>query len=150
MSCSIQAEIAPLKEIVVHCPGHSVQSHNVQNLHYVNPFSSLIAAMQVKKELSMKLFLHLNQASLGVVNSMTLQASFPVQQRPVRCVLLVNSDNFPSHMKLLEWVTELKIQLETLISMKADELQVLQLLYFYQHLNSTNLDSLLTTDLIVH
>ena len=45
---------------------------------------------------------------------------------------------------------ELKIQLSSLISMKTDELQVLQLFYFYRHLNSVNLNSLSTTDLILH
>ena len=62
----------------------------------------------------------------------------------------MNSGNFSSYAELLEWVAELQIQLEMLISMKADELQVLQLLYFYWHLNSMNLDSLPATDLIVH
>ena len=78
MSCFTQAGITPLKEIAVHCSGHSVQSHNVQHLHYVNPSSSLIAAMQVKKEAGIKLSLHFNQVSLEVVNSITLQASFSV------------------------------------------------------------------------
>ena len=150
MSCSVEAGVAPLEEIAVHRPGHSVRNHDVRQLHYVNPSSSLVAAMQVKKGSSMKLSLRLNQASLGVVNSMALQASFPVQRRPVRRVLSVNSDDFPSHAELLEWAAELKIQLGTLIPTKADELRVLQLLYSYRHLNGTNLDSLPATDLIVH
>ena len=34
----------------------------------------------------------------------------------------MDSGNFPSHTELLEWAVKLKIQLETLISTKADEL----------------------------
>ena len=98
----------------------------------------------------MKLSLHLNQVSLRVVNFMALQASFSVQRKSVRHVLSMNLSNFSSHIELLEWAAELQIQLETLILMKVDKLQVLQLLYFYQHLNSTNLNSLPATDLIVH
>ena len=60
MSYSVQAEVTLLKEIAVHCSGHSVQSYNVQHLHYVNSSFSLIAVMQGKKGSSIKLSLYLN------------------------------------------------------------------------------------------
>ncbi|SLM35366.1 hypothetical protein LPUS_04613 [Lasallia pustulata] len=55
---------------------------------------------------------------------------------------------YPSHAELQTWAAELKIQLGNQIPSEADELQVLQLLYSYRHLNGTNLDSLPSTDLI--
>lgn len=119
-------------------------------VRFTSLYSSLPLAMQGMGGSHMKLLLRLNQLSLGVINSMALQASFPVQRRPERHILSMNSDNFPSHVGLLEWAAELKIQLGTLIPIKEDELRVLQLLYSYRHLNSIDLDSLPATDLIVH
>ena len=57
---------------------------------------------------------------------------------------------YPSHAELLSWATDLGIVMGNLIPTHEDELRVLQLLYSYRHLNGTNLDSLPSTDLIVH
>ena len=99
---------------------------------------------------ALKLPLRLNPASLGVINLLSLQASFPVQHPLERHPLPDAPDSYPSHAELQIWVEELKVQLGSQIPSEADELRVLQLLYSYRHLNGTNLNSLPSTDLIVH
>lgn len=79
---------------------------------------------------------------------MKLKASFSVEWRSQQCLL--SPINYSNHVELSNWASELDIQLGSLILMKADKLQVLQLLYLYQHLNGANLDSLSATDLILH
>ena len=44
----------------------------------------------------------------------------------------------------------MKIQLDDLIFIKENELKILQLLYFYRHLNDINLNIILVTNLIVY
>ena len=122
--------------------------------HYTSLSSSLSVILQCQWEQRYtsfcKLLLQLNQVSVSVINSMMLKAFFSFSCRPQQCLLSEDLNNYLSHTELLNWVSKLKIQLDTLILMKADELKVLQLLYFYRHLNSANLNSLLVTNLILH
>ena len=92
----------------------------------------------------------LNHASIGVVNFLSLSISFPVQQQIDRRSMPSEPQTYPSHTELLSWVTDLDIVMNNLISTHENELWVLQLLYSYWHLNDINLNSLFSTDLIVH
>ena len=64
--------------------------------------------------------------------------------------MLSESQIYLSHAELLSWVTDLDIIINNLISTYKNELWVLQLLYLYRYLNSINLNSLFSTNLIVH
>lgn len=118
--------------------------------HYASSSWSLSTALSKQTLLLLRLSLKLNWVSLGIINSIMLQASFSVQHQVIWCVIFSNSNDYLTHLKLWEWADELKIQLESLISIKKDELQVLQLLYSYHHLNRTDLDNLSFTDLIIY
>ena len=81
---------------------------------------------------------------------MSLDTSFPVQRWVKQRSIPSDLQAYSSHAELSAWATDLDIVMESLMPISADELQVLQLLYTYQHLNGMSLDSLLSTDLIIH
>lgn len=109
----------------------ATSTYRLQTSHYASPSSPLSAVLQQQWERGntplCRLPLQLNRASVGVVNSMTLEASFPVSRRPQRQSLSEDPEDYPSHTELLGWAAELRIQLGDLIPTKADELRVLQL-----------------------
>ena len=122
-----------------------------EKILYINLKLSLSTHLLSADELShLQLSQCLNYVSISVINSLSLSISFLIQQQINRRSMLSESQIYLSHTELLSWVTDLDIIISNLISMHENELQVLQLLYLYRYLNSINLDSLLSTDLIVH
>lgn len=78
--------------------------------------SSILEQQWEKKPPLHKPPLQLNQASIEVMNSMNLEASFPVKRRPQRRPLSSDPNDYLSHAELLSWASELKIRLGILIS----------------------------------
>ena len=125
--------------------------------HY---FSIISALSQILKSQSLTvqsliqlyqcLFQQLNWASLDIINFITLKALFLIQQKIQRRIISENLNDYLSYLELWIWIFSIQIQLESLISSEMTELQILQLLYIYKHLNETDLNSLLFTDLIIH
>ena len=137
------------KLVILTSESHWLESQ--EKTLYVNLKLSLSIYLLSADELShLQLSQHLNYVSISVVNFLSLSTSFPVQQWIDRRSMLSESQIYLSHTELLSWVTDLDIVMSNLISTHENELWVLQLLYLYWHLNSINLDSLFSTDLIVH
>ena len=128
---------------------HQLESQ--EKILYINLKLSLSTHLLSADGLShLQLSQHLNHASISVVNSLSLSVSFLVQQQINRRSMPSEPQTYSSHTKLLSWATDLGIVMSNLISTHENELWVLQLLYSYWHLNDTNLDSLLSINLIVH
>ena len=109
-------------------------------------FSLSKAALQVSQQwFFLKL---LNTIDRDVINVMFLQTSFSVTWRVLR--LSADWANLSSLNKLELWVSSVGVKLESLISTAENQLKVLQLLYWYKHLDGQNLFNLLSTDLILH
>ena len=115
----------------------------------MNPRSTFADAIDSVKTSGSKLAKSINQVSTGVVNSMSLEARFPVSRRIAR-PSLYQYEGMPAIDELESWALRLGITLGDLIPTQSDRIRVLELLYAYRHLNGSDLTNLPATDLITH
>src|SRR6266511_3337794 len=86
----------------------------------------------------------LNYLSAGVINSMSLGASFPVTRRVSR----TSDIPIPKDVDLEQWISSVGVEVGPLVPSPEHRLQVLALLYHYRHLNGIDLKYHPKTDLI--